>query len=94
MQRRQGMAACPRCIGRRCGCTCILLEHAHYGIDGRIDLVEATERRIDGIARRGLAGADEPREIRRVILPEVHVIFLQLFLNFMPKNLAALEGLG
>jgi len=54
--------------------------------------VQAAQHRLDGLARRGLASADEPREVGRVVLPEVHVIFLQFF--FDPSTLASAEGLG
>ena len=72
VQRRQGVAARPGGVGGLRGGTSLLLEHAHDGVDRRIDLVQAGQHRIDRVARRGLAGADETRKVGRVVLPEFH----------------------
>jgi hypothetical protein len=75
-------------IGRRGGSARVFLKYAHDGIDRRIDLVQAAQHRFDSLARRSPAGADKAREIGRVVLPEVHVIFfLQLFFNSLPKKI-------
>src|ERR1700704_7061541 len=66
------MAARAAGIGRLGGGARFLLEYAHHGVDRRIDLVQAAQHRIDRVARRGLAGADEAREVGRVVLPELH----------------------
>ena len=47
-------------------------QHSDDSVDRRIDLVQAGKHRIDGFARRGLAGPDEACEIGRVVLPEFH----------------------
>ena len=72
VQRRQGMTARAGGIGRLGGGARFFLEHADHGVDRRIDLAQARQHRIDGFARRGLSGADEAREIGRVVLPEFH----------------------
>ena len=75
VQRRQGMAARAGGIGRFGFGAGLALQHVHHGVDRRIDLVEPAENGIDRLARRCLSGADEARQVGRVVLPEFHEIF-------------------
>ena len=72
VQRRQGMAARAGGVGGLGGGARLRLEHAHDGVDRGIDRMQALQDRVDGLASRGLAGADEAGEIGRVVLPEFH----------------------
>jgi hypothetical protein len=47
--------------------------------------VQAGQHRVDGFARRRLAGTNEARQIGRVKLPEVHVYSTQSLGISMPK---------
>jgi len=72
VQRRQGMAARPGGVGGLGGGARFVAEHAHHGVDRRIDGVEAFQRRIDSLLRRSLASSDKAGKIGRVVLPEFH----------------------
>ena len=74
VQRRQGMAARAGGVGGLRGSARLRLEHAHDGVDRGIDRMQALQDRVDGLASRGLAGADEAGEIGRVVLPEFHAV--------------------
>ncbi len=82
VQRRQGMAARAGGVGRLGGGARLGLQHAHDGVDRRIDLVQAAEDGVDGLPRRGLAGADEARQVGRVVLPKLHLAVARVLRDF------------
>jgi hypothetical protein len=65
----------------------LVLQHSDHGIDLRIDLVQASKDGVDRLARRGLSGADQSRQVGRVVLPKLHRALAQFFFDSVPKKI-------
>ena len=87
VQRRQGVAARAGGVGRLGLGAGFALQHAHDGVDRGIDLVQAGEDGIDRFPRRGLPGADQARQVGRVVLPKLHFTLAQRCFVSVPKKI-------